>query len=173
MGVLLKWVIVEHTGPTAPWTICLGALPSAILHVGGSGQGPWAGPGYPWTRGRGEISRSKVGKWQGRWQNGGICQKQEARGSCREENNSRTYCQSSKQGFLRALGKRKVKTIFPVMATWGRRCGTDFLRKLQNKDCLVINKQHIPSVRGKIVIVVQNGYTLYIRFAFERQAYPT
>lgn len=129
-GVLLKWVIMEHTGPTALWTICLGALPSAVLHFGRAGQEPRAGPRYPWTRGRGEISGSKGRKWQGRWQNGGICQKQEARGSCREENNSRTYWQSSKQGFLRALGKRKVKTIFPVMAIWGRRCGTDFLRKL-------------------------------------------
>lgn len=31
----------------------------------------------------------------------------------------------------------------------------------------------MPSKKEKIAILVQNGYTLYIRFAFERLAYPT
>lgn len=61
--------------------------------------GAKGGPYYPCTRGRGEICRRKVRKWQGTWQNGGICQRQEARGSFVEENNSRTYCKSSEQDF--------------------------------------------------------------------------
>lgn len=90
-----------------------------------------------------------------------------------EENNPRTYCQSSKQDFLRALGKEKSGLFSKWWQLGGGGSEQNFKENYRKKDYLVINNQHMPSKKEKIAILVQNGYTLYIRFAFERLAYPT